>query len=106
MKEVSTQPTRLKHPITKLLCLGLLSLAIPLAVRAQVPFPSPYSTAMYTTNTLFIEAEDADYNHGQTVTTTNIGMNGPYPGGSYTNLGLVTDANFDWNVQSATAPRA
>ena len=76
-----------------------------MAVRGQlVPFPSPYTPAIYTTNTLFIEAEDADYSHGTYVTTTNIGMNGPYPGGSYTNLGTVQDFNFDWIAQSSGAP--
>jgi hypothetical protein len=59
---------------------------------------------MFTTNTLFIEAEDADFGAAQFVTTTNIGMDGPYPGGSYTNLGTTADAGIDWNVQSSGAP--
>jgi hypothetical protein len=53
---------------------------------------------------LFIEAEDADFTGGKFVTTTNIGMNGPYPGGSYANLGTVQDYNIDWLVQSSSAP--
>src|SRR5579872_5488165 len=82
MKQVSTRQTPpVRSTTLKLLFLGLLSLGIPLAARAQlVPYPSPYTTAIYTTNTLFIEAEDSDFNHGSFVTTTNIGMDGPTPG--------------------------
>ena len=108
MKQVSTRPAQpVRYTTLNLLFLGLLCLGIPLAARAQlVPYPSPYTTAIYTTNTLFIEAEDADFNHGSFVTTTNIGMDGPYPGGSYTNLGTTTDLDFDWLAQSSTAPNS
>src|SRR5690242_3028542 len=98
---VRTPPTSVSHTILKLLCLSLLALGVSRAARAQ---SSPYTPSIYTTNTLFIEAEDADFTGGKFVTTTNIGMNGPYPGGSYANLGTVQDYNIDWLVQSSSAP--
>jgi hypothetical protein len=52
-----------------------------------------------TTDTLFIEAEDADYGHGKTVTGTPIGMNGPYDGGAFNNLGDTSDLDFDWHAE-------
>jgi hypothetical protein len=51
-----------------------------------------------TTDTLFIEAEDWDYNHGQYVKTGHIGMDGPYGGGAYVGLGATSDDPFDYHV--------
>jgi hypothetical protein len=45
---------------------------------------------------LFIEAEDFDFGGGQWVSTTPIGMTGPYPGGAYAGLGTAADAGIDW----------
>jgi hypothetical protein len=56
-----------------------------------------------TTDTLFIEAEDWDYSHGKYLKTGHIGMDGPYPGGSYIGLGDTTDDPFDYHVDE-TAP--
>ena len=53
-----------------------------------------YETLSFTTTftalpngTLFIEAEDFNFGHGQYVTDQPIGMTGPYPGGSYQDKG-------------------
>src|SRR5262249_17738411 len=73
------------------LFLVLLGLGAPWCARA-------FDESVFTTNTLFIEVEDADYGHGNFVTTNHIGMDGPYPGGSYTNLGDIKDLNFDWSA--------
>jgi hypothetical protein len=40
------------------------------------------------TGTLFIEAEDFNFGHGQYVTDQAIGMTGPYTGGSYQDKGI------------------
>jgi hypothetical protein len=61
----------------------------------------PFHVGYISTDTLFIESEDADYGHGQTVTTGHIGMDGPYDGGAFNNLGDTSDLGFDWN---ATGP--
>lgn len=52
-------------------------------------------------NTMFIEAEDANFDNGHWLTNTPIGMNGPYDGGSYAGRGSAADAEIDW---SATGP--
>src|SRR5437868_13853331 len=57
-----------------------------------------YDESVYTANTLFIEAEDADYGHGKYVTDKKIGMDGPYDGGAYKGLGDQGDADFDWHA--------
>src|SRR5262249_35003196 len=57
-------------------------------------------TTFVTTQTKFIEAEDADFGAAQYVTNANIGMNGPYPGGSYLGLGDQTDFDIDWHTSS------
>ena len=44
----------------------------------------------------FIEAEDFDFGSGQWVSTTPIGMTGPYTGGAYAGLGTAADAGIDW----------
>src|SRR5438132_13142605 len=54
-------------------------------------------TSIFTTGTLFIEAEDADFGHGKYVTDKKIGVDGPYDGGSYAGLGTPDDAGFDWH---------
>jgi hypothetical protein len=84
----------MKHSELKLLFLVLTGLGGALCARATV-----YTESMFTTNTLFIEAEDADFGHGQFVTTNHIGMDGPYPGGSYKNLGTPADLDFDWHAE-------
>jgi hypothetical protein len=55
-----------------------------------------------TSDTLFIEAEDWDYSHGKYVKTGHIGMDGPYPGGSYVGLGDTSDDPVDYHVDSAS----
>src|SRR5437899_3703942 len=55
-------------------------------------------TSIFTTGTLFIEAEDADFGHGKSVTDKKIGMDGPYDGGSYAGLGTMDDEGFDWHT--------
>jgi hypothetical protein len=56
----------------------------------------------YTSDTLFIEAEDWDYGHGKYL-KTGVGMDGPYVGGSYVGLGDTADDPFDYHVDE-TAP--
>src|SRR5438270_4439894 len=92
-----TSQTHMKVRNLRLVCSLLLSLSLPLVAKAA----ASYTEALFTTNTLFIEAEDADFGAAQWVTTDPIGMTGPYPGGSYTNLGTSADLNIDWN---ATGP--
>jgi hypothetical protein len=50
---------------------------------------------------MFIEAEDADYGAAQFVPAVQIGMSGPYAGGSYAGLGDGNDLDVDWH---ATGP--
>src|ERR1041385_4764088 len=73
------------NPLKRLVLAGLLGLSAIVGSRAAD------TTALFGTNTLFIEAEDVDYGHGQFVTTAKIGMNGAYPGGSYKGLGTADD---------------
>jgi hypothetical protein len=56
----------------------------------------------YTSDTLFIEAEDWDYSHGKYL-KTGVGMDGPYVGGAYVGLGSTADDPFDYHVDE-TAP--
>jgi hypothetical protein len=95
----------MKRTALKLLCLTLLGFVHPLGAEAGA-YDAFYSTQMFTTNTLFIEAEDADFGAAQFVTTTNIGMNGPYPGGSYLGLGTAADLGIDWNATSTIGPQS
>ena len=46
-----------------------------------------FQTTPIALNTLFIEAEDFDYGHGNWVKNAPIGVTGPYAGGSYQGLG-------------------
>ena len=48
--------------------------------------------------TLFIEAEDFNYESGKYVTDKPIGMTGPYPGGDFRDLGSAADSGIDWNA--------
>ncbi|MEW6159771.1 MAG: hypothetical protein AB1813_20260 [Verrucomicrobiota bacterium] len=47
----------------------------------------------FTSETLFIEAEDFNFDHGKWITDKPIGMTGPYPGGDYLNLGNGLDGS-------------
>lgn len=49
---------------------------------------------------LFIEAEDFNFDAGQSVCRTSIGMTGPYAGGSFQNLGTAADADIDWHEEN------
>ncbi len=64
--------------------------------HVEIPFKAP--PGVLTSDTLFIEAEDFDFDHGKYVTDQPIGMNGPYPGGSYLDKGTEADASIDWNA--------
>jgi uncharacterized protein (TIGR02597 family) len=66
--------------------------------RARVLAADSFDSSVLTSGTLFIEAEDADFGHGQFVTNKKIGMDGPYDGGAYKNLGTQADAGFDWQA--------
>jgi len=46
-----------------------------------------FNTVRFGSGTLFIEAEDFNFGHGQTVTDQAIGMNGYYSGGSFLDKG-------------------
>ena len=74
-----------------ILATGGLFLALAVSVKAV-------DTSIFNTNTLFIEAEDADFGHGKYVTDKKIGMDGPYDGGSYLGLGTADDEGFDWHT--------
>jgi len=45
-------------------------------------------------NALFIEAEDFDFDGGQTITDQKIGMNGKYPGDAFLGKGGVEEVDF------------
>jgi len=81
----------------KLLLLFALTTLTSVGTRA-------WDESVFTSNTLFIEAEDADFGHGKYVTDKKIGMDGPYPGGAYNALGTVDDLDFDWHTP-VTAPQ-
>lgn len=52
--------------------------------------------AVLTPETRYIESEDFDFDGGQTLSGLPIGMDGPYPGGSFAGLGSPADAGLDW----------
>jgi hypothetical protein len=64
--------------------------------------------------TLFIEAEDFNFGHGQWLTNTAIGMTGKYAGGDYQDLGDGlggascdgSDFGIDYNENNATSDQA
>ena len=56
--------------------------------------------------TLFIEAEDFDFDGGQYVTDQAIGMTGDYQGGAYAGRGSSEDEGIDWHDTSADVPDA
>jgi hypothetical protein len=64
--------------------------------------------------TLFIEAEDFNFGHGQWLTNGNLGMNGPYVGGDYQDLGDGlggaacdgSDFGIDYNENNNTSDQA
>jgi len=73
--------------------MGLLSAGSRTTVWAAV------DSSIFNSNTLFIEAEDVDYDHGKYINDPKkIGMDGPYPGGAYKDLGSDTDNGFDWQT--------
>ena len=47
--------------------------------------------------TVYIEAEDFDFDHGKTLASGSIGMSGPYAGGAFRGLGSVADKGIDWD---------
>ena len=53
--------------------------------------------ALIPSGTLFVEAEDFNFDAGASVTNQPIGMTGPYPGGSYFGKGTVADNGIDYN---------
>jgi hypothetical protein len=69
------------------------------------PFPN---------DTLFIEAEDFNFEHGKTDETNPIGMTGPYPGGTYQGKGDGlggsdcdgTDFGIDYHDNNSTSDQA
>jgi hypothetical protein len=76
-----------------LVAMGLLSAGSRTTVWAAV------DSSIFNSNTLFIEAEDVDYDHGKYINDPKkIGMDGPYPGGAYKDLGSDTDNGFDWQT--------
>jgi hypothetical protein len=50
----------------------------------------------YDEQTLFVEAEDFDFDGGLYVKDLPIGLDGEYPGGSYTGKGTKADRGTDW----------
>ncbi len=79
-----------KHSKLASLLAAFCSLAMLVSVKAV-------DESIFNADTLFIEAEDVDFGHGKYVTDKKIGMNGPYEGGSYANLGTADDEGFDWH---------
>ncbi|MEW6159718.1 MAG: PA14 domain-containing protein, partial [Verrucomicrobiota bacterium] len=55
---------------------------------------------------LFIEGEDFDFDHGQSITDQPIGMNGAYAGGAYQGLGSAADAEIDWHETNPSNDQA
>jgi PA14 domain len=54
--------------------------------------------ALIPNGSLFIEAEDFDFDAGRYVQDQPIGMTGPYPGGSYFGEGTEADNGIDYSV--------
>ncbi len=79
-----------KHSRTASFLAAFCSLAMLVSVKAV-------DESVFKADTLFIEAEDVDFDHGKYVTNKKIGMDGPYEGGSYANLGTADDEGFDWH---------
>jgi hypothetical protein len=60
-----------------------------------------FTTTFINKSTMFIEAEDFDYGHGQYIKDgAKIGLSGPYDGGSYKDLGTTDDDGFDYHADS------
>lgn len=59
-----------------------------------------FTTSFITRDTLFIESEDFDFGHGQSVTDVAIGVTGPYNGGSFKGRGTSDDLFFDYYADS------
>ena len=57
-----------------------------------------FTTSFVGRDTLFVEAEDFDFDHGQSVTNAPVGMTGPYAGGAFKNRGTAADLGFDYNA--------
>ena len=57
-----------------------------------------FATSFITRDTLFVESEDFDFDHGQSVTNAPVGMDGPYLGGAFKGRGSAADLGFDYNA--------
>jgi len=68
------------------------------AVMAWTAKVSPIST-----KTLFVEAEDFDFQGGKTVAQDTTGFKGPYDGGAYEGLGDEADAEIDYHNPGGNA---
>jgi len=62
-------------------------------------FTTRITEKSFVTGTLFIEAEDVDFEHGKYIKDPKlIGLSGAYPGGAYEAKGTADDKGFDWNT--------
>src|ERR1051325_8181388 len=111
VKAQSTQkfPIGSSHTFT----LSYTDNATPALTRtATIPFTISFTPLP--PGTLFIEAEDFNFGHGQYDTVNKIGMNGPYPGGTYQGKGDGlngascdgSDFGIDYNDNNATSDQA
>lgn len=55
-----------------------------------------FATSPFDKDTLFVEAEDFDFDGGKTITNKKIGMDGPYVGGDFDGLGSDADVEIDY----------
>lgn len=85
-----------KHTVT----LSYTDTSTPPATRTvSWDFSTAITEKVFVAGTLFIEAEDVDYGHGKYVKDGKLtGMNGPYAGGAYKDLGTADDEGFDWHL--------
>jgi hypothetical protein len=84
------------------------------SATSTVPFSITFTPLP--AGTLFIEAEDFNFGHGQYDTVNAIGMTGPYPGGTYQGKGnglgaaacdaLNSDFGIDYNDSNSTSDQA
>lgn len=100
-----------KHTVT--LTFADLS-APPVSRTVNWDFTTRYTEKLFVAGSLFIEAEDFNYGHGQYLKNKAVGMSGKYAGGDYQDLGDGntgargdgSDYGIDYNTDHATSPQA
>lgn len=86
----------------------------PVARTVGWDFTVAITEKVFVAGTLFIEAEDFNFGHGQYINNKPIGMSGAYPGGDYQDKGDGnngsprdgSDYGIDYNTDHASSPQA